>query len=407
MRRRIAAFTLVEAIVAMAIAAPLTYVAWSALFGSRVSEERAVAQGAALRGAIILQEYLYRDLASIDNKAGASACTIKDINGECAELTLKIARPSDDLASIREEVQYKLRPYGSDKSIEAFTVSRNGWKMGGVILSKFLPTVEIGASFNKDIEGDSFRRWLMIELRTLDPGLGRAKDQTLYDYETTVLSPMPWTPSSVSFTDYTTAVADASPVHGWVERLAADHLFLGGWNPDNPGTLPSFVVSIDDKVYPLQYAKTPNGGNVEQNGSAEYVKLLFNFYQPFRILLGQGYRKRKVKLSLGVVDPESKENKFFYRQNEFIPYPFTDLADKETRITHCAYQHHDKYAGLALYFTSSKPGRCCYRLVYPGKKGTYQATAWTLGDGLFFAYLAGFPENGDMTAIKVAKSWED
>ena len=347
-------FTLVEAVVALAIAAPLTYVAWSAIFGSRVSEERTVAQGAALRGALILQEYLQRDLASIDNKAGAAACTIKEVNGDCAELTLKVARPKDDFTSVREEISYKLRPYGKDKKVEAFTISRNGWKMGGVILERFLPTVEVGQSFGKDVEGDVFRRWLMIEIRTLDPGLGRAKDETLYSYETTVLGAANWTPASQTFVDYTTATADASPVHGWMERLGPDHLFIGGWNRDNPATLPTFVVSIDDKVYPLQYSQDPGGKNIESGGPADYVKLNFRFYQPLRILLGQDYRKRKVKLALGVVDPESKKNHFFYERTEFIPYPFTDLEKNETQITHCAYQHHDKYPGLAIFFTSKK-----------------------------------------------------
>ena len=406
MRRRLG-FTLVEAIIAMAIAAPLTYVAWSAIFGSRVSEERVVAQGAALRGALVLQEYLQRDMASIDNRAGASACIIKEINGDCAELTLKVARPKDTLNSGREEVQYKLRPYGKDKKVKAFTISRNGWKMGGVIVERFLPTVEVGQSFSADFEGDVFRRWLMVEIKTLDPGLSRAKDKTLYSYETTVLGAINWTPASQTFVDYTTATADGTPVHGWLERLGPDHLYIGGWNRDNPATLPTFVVSINGKVYPLQYSKDPGGKNIEKAGPADYVKLNFRFYQPLRILLGQDYRKRKVQLGIGVVDPESKKNHFFYERQEFIPNPFTALEDKETQITHCAYQHHDKFPGLAVFFTSNKPGRCCYRLVYPADKGTFQASAWTLGDGLFFAYLPGFPEKGDMTAIKVAKSWED
>ncbi len=185
-RKLNAGVSLLEAVIAVTLATGLLYVLWSSHSSARRSEISS-AINAAARGALLFERHLREDMACLDLSRGREVCTTA-----ANLISLSLARAETGTLTKRFERLYELKTISND-STRAFEVLRDGRKLKGVIVKDFKPQVVTSNG----------KRFLQIELTTLDPGLLRNGKGELCKHAVTLLVALPWTPSGSSFVDYT------------------------------------------------------------------------------------------------------------------------------------------------------------------------------------------------------------
>ncbi len=250
--------TLVEVLVALVLTIPITYVVWSSHVTGRQAEVGTLARAGAMRGACTLGAYLRRDVERVDLTSDTPPF---DVTSD--SLTLRVMTRGSGAGVTVESIAYKLIVYGQDPSVGAYSVTRNGRPLEGVVVKGF--AVELPYA--------PMNRWLAIDFAALDTELRRDKQGDLYEHSTSILCPLPWTPTVGRFIDYSKPLPPRPAAEGWIEAMTGRLVWLGSYNADNPGVFPQFYLDIDGTEVPLAHHLSDGTNRVEMAGSAPYQKM--------------------------------------------------------------------------------------------------------------------------------------
>jgi len=191
--------TLLELLLAMAIALPMLAVAWNAFVGARHAED-ATALAAAVRGAAVLERWFRQDFASLDLSRGVDddgwPGAVVPVTGAAPSLTIQQVLPGANPFAVPASVRYSFA--GSDT--DGWTVERNGRRLSAVVLAE--PPRLTTVTTNRGRR----RTWCAVAFRTLDPGRRRLPNGGLVGFTANLLVPIPLTHEHDSNVDYTRPV---------------------------------------------------------------------------------------------------------------------------------------------------------------------------------------------------------
>ena len=165
--------TLVELAVATLIGSILLSMAWNA-FSTAKRSEKATSYSAAIRGSMLFERYLRRDLSSLDMHIGVSAhkvrppkCLVWKSN---KELSLRCAVPGEHTLVQRLEVVYEFKAR-SDGKYDVFRHHGNNSRhLRGVIVDK--PKIWRTAGMSCGARYD----YITIDFCAYDPAMRKGKD---------------------------------------------------------------------------------------------------------------------------------------------------------------------------------------------------------------------------------------